>query len=307
MSADLIIDAHVHTYPDATVGQQAMQGAGRSGCSGTIEEILSTMARAGISYSAMANMTPVYDMKMANMDKLPASMGHEEKKAAEKDINQKMISRMQRRNLWTCQVARENRGLIPFISIDLLQSPPEMEAEIESAVKEHGAKGIKLHPVSSRAFPYDRGFWPAYARAQELGIPVLFHSGEAELAGYADAQYARPAHFAEVLRSFPKLALILAHLGKGFTGESVALAQKYQNVYFDASAIISASKAEGGLSDAELVALIEKLGTDRVFFGSDWPWFPQAPAIERIKSLKLAEEEKQGILGRNAARVLKIA
>ena len=76
----LIVDAHVHTYPNAAAGEQAMQGTGRSGCSGTIEELISVMSKSGISYAVMANMTPTYDMKTAALGKLPPAIADEERK-----------------------------------------------------------------------------------------------------------------------------------------------------------------------------------------------------------------------------------
>jgi len=303
----LIVDAHVHTYATAAIGEQALQGFGRSGCSGTVEELLPIMADAGISYSVMANMTPTYDMKMAALEKLPPHTVDEERKRAEKDINEKMVARMQRRNLWTCDLGKENPGLVPLIGIDVLQTPSQMELEIERGVKEHGAKGLKLHPVVNRFLPGDRGLWPAYSKAEKMGVPILFHSGAAEAGGDTHAGNARPGSFDEVLSTFPRLVVVLAHLGNVFLDESVELAQKHHNVYFDTSAIISLTKTQGGLSDDELIALIRKIGVDRVLFGSDWPWFPPLPGIERIKNLDMSKEEKQNILGKNAVKVYNLA
>ena len=65
MANDLIIDAHVHTYPTAEIGRQATQGFSQSGASGTVPELLAAMAKGKISYALMANMTPTYKMKMA--------------------------------------------------------------------------------------------------------------------------------------------------------------------------------------------------------------------------------------------------
>ena len=109
------------TSPDIEnwLGEQAMQGAGSSGCSGTTEEYLSIMKESGISHAVMANMTPTYDMRMAALEKLPDDMADADRKAAEEEIREKMVSRMQRRNLWTCTMAKENQGLIPLISIDM--------------------------------------------------------------------------------------------------------------------------------------------------------------------------------------------
>ena len=307
MANDLIIDAHVHTYPTAAIGQQALQGMGQSGCSGTVGELLPVMARGKVSYAVLANMTPTYDMKMVALKIIPASATQKERIEAEREINEKVIDRMKRRNLWSCTSARENPVLVPLISIDLLQTPADMQAEIGDCVKNHGAKGLKLHPVSNRFYPHDRGLWSTYQKATELGLPILFHSGEAEVAGYTQVDFARPANFEQVLQNFPGLTIILAHLGKGFLEESVALAQKYDNVFFDTSAILSGSEIKGGFaSGGEAVKLIRTIGVNRVLFGSDWPWFDPLLAIQQIESLGFSEEEKLRILGLNAARVFRL-
>jgi len=304
MAGDFIIDAHVHTYPTAEIGRQALQGAGKSGCWGTVAEILSVMARGKISYAIQANMTPTYDMKMAALKDFPADMPEEERDRAEKEIDEKMIGRMKRRNVWTCTMAKQNPALVPLISVDILQTPSDMEAEIEEKVKRYGARGLKLHPVSNRFFPYDPKLRPAFTKAMEMGLPILFHSGEAETAGYTDADFGRPSNFEQVLQSFPRLFIILAHLGKGFLEESVQLAQKYDNVFFDTSAIISGTELKGGLSsNVQAVEMIRKIGVQKVLFGSDWPWFDPLPAIERIKSWDFSEGEKRRILGQNAVEI----
>jgi predicted TIM-barrel fold metal-dependent hydrolase len=303
MEDELIIDAHVHTYPTAEVGRQAMQGFGQSGASGTVPELLALMRRGKISYAVMANLTPTYEMKMVALKGLPMGTPDEEKGKGEKEADEKVIARMKRRNLWSCAMARENPTLIPLVSVDILQTPADMEAEIENTMG-HGARGLKLHPVVNHFSPDDRRMWPAYAKAMEVGFPLLFHSGQGELAGYDAADYGRPSHFEPLLRSFPKLTVILAHMGNGYLEEAVALAQKYGQVYFDISGIISFIGSQGGFSsDAHAVELIRKIGVNRVLFGSDWPWCDPLLAMERFNRLDLTYQEKQSILGQNAAKI----
>lgn len=304
MNSFSIIDAHVHTYPTAKIGEQALQGAGRSGCSGTVPELLTVMAKGGISQAVQGNMTPTYDMKQAAWQRLSSSFTPEEKEAAEKKINEETVARMQRRNLWTCQAAKENPGLIALISIDLLQSSEEMEAEIEKMVKEHGARGLKLHPVANRFYPQDRRLWPAYRRAEQMNLPILFHAGTADIAGYTEFDYARPANFQEVAEAFPELKIILAHLGKGFFGEALETAKKYANIYLDTSAVITGLESDRKFfSDQAIVEFIRTCGVSRVLFGSDWPWFDPLRAIDKLQKLPFNDQEKEMILRENAAGI----
>ena len=44
-------------------------------------------------------------------------------------------------------------------------------------VKDLGLKGLKFHPSTQQFYPNDSRFYPLWAKAQELGLIVLFHSG----------------------------------------------------------------------------------------------------------------------------------
>ncbi len=299
-----IVDAHVHTYPTASLGRQAKQGSGLPGCSGTLEELAAVMARGNISHAVMANMTPTYDMKMSALKNLPPRLTPEEREKAEREVDARMIDRLKRRNFWTCAAAKDHPSLIPLIGIDVSQTPSDMKGEIKDEAQAHGAKGLKLHPVANRFYPYDQRLLPAYATALEMGLPILFHSGEAEVAGYKEADYGRPKNFEPVLKQFPGLTVILAHLAKGFFEELMEIAPRYNNLYFDTSAILTGREIEKGVySRSQVTQWIRTLGASRVLFGSDWPWYDPLLAIEEIKSLNLEQDEKKRILGQNAQRI----
>lgn len=303
MANYLIIDAHVHTYPSPEIGLQAKQGDTHSDHCGTIDELLPIMDKGDISKAVMVNMTPVADMRDAALANLPETLSEEQRQEAEREIDQRLIGRLERRNRWTCEVAKENPRLIPFIGLDPVMSPELMTEEILDKAQNHGAKGIKLQSAAQRFYPYDRRLWLAYETAAQLGLPVLFHSGGIEPL----AQFALPKHFEEVASSFPQLTIVLAHLGWGYREQCISLAKSCPNVSFDCSGIIGMTEVEGGLSDEDLASMIREIGPQRVMFGSDYHWFDPIQSIERLLRLNLTEEEKRLILGQNALRIYKIA
>jgi hypothetical protein len=71
---------------------------------------------------------------------------------------------------------------------------------------------------------------------------------------------------------------------------------------FDTS--IAISRKSSLLENKEAVEMIRTIGANRVMFGTDYPWIDPVSNIERICGLALTEEEKQKILGGNAARLL---
>ncbi len=297
-----IIDAHVHTFPRPEIGWQAQSGAGFSGHAGTVEELVALMREGNIAKAVMVNMTPVLEMRQAALAKLPPDLAPSQRTEAEEKIRLDMIARLQRRNAWTCAVARENPGLVPYISLDPSMDGVAMVQEINDRVKE-GAKGIKLHPANQRFFPNDGRLYPGYQKIEELGLPIITHSGAAALAGDPE-QYARPANFADVLRNFPGLTLVFAHMARGYLDETLEIMQTYPDVYLDTSNAIEGTMASHTLSDEEAVAMIRRVGPDRVLFGSDWPWFHPIKDAQRVDSLPLSPEEKRIIFYENAQRVL---
>lgn len=303
MTDYLIIDAHTHTYPTPEIGLQAKQGDTHSDHCGTIDQLLSIMDRGQISKAVMVNMTPVADMKDAALARLPETLLEEKRREAEREIDLRLIARLERRNLWTCQVAKENPRLIPFIGLDPIMSPELMRNEIWDKVKSHGARGIKLQGAAQRFYPYDPRLWPAYETAVELSLPVVFHSGGMEPL----SQFALPQHFAQVASTFPQLTVVLAHLGLGYWEQTVALAKSCPSVNFDCSAAISLAEAEGGLSDDDLVSMITEIGVERVMFGSDYHWFDPIQSVERLLRLDFSKEEKRLILSENAVRIYRIS
>jgi predicted TIM-barrel fold metal-dependent hydrolase len=297
-----IIDAHLHTYPSPEIGRQAQSGAGFSGHAGTIDELLPLMREGNIAKAVMVNMTPIFEMREAALAKLRPDLPQARRTDAEEQIRLDLIGRLQRRNAWTCAVARENPSLVPFISLDPSMDGVAMVQEINDRLEE-GAKGIKLHPANQRFFPNDGRLYPAYQKIEELGLPIITHSGAAALAGDPE-EHARPANFADVLRNFPGLTVVFAHMARGYLDETLEIMQAYPGVYLDSSGAIEGTMPSHTLSDDEAVAMIRRVGCDRVLFGSDWPWFHPIKDAQRIDSLPLTAEEKRLIFYENAQRVL---
>lgn len=299
MAEYTIIDAHVHTYQTRDIGLQAKQGSNVTDYAGTPDELLSVMEKTGISQAVMVNMLPLTDMRDAALASLPKELSPAERETAAKEVDARMLARLERRNTWTCSLTQANPGLIPFITLDPMMDEDTMTAEILEKVNNQGARGIKLHPANQRFFPNDRRLWPAYQTAQRLGLPIICHSGTFAVS----IQYAQPKNFTEVLEAFPGLTLVMAHLGMGFFEESVALARTYANLQFDCCAVINAAETGGGISDTELTALIKQIGIERVMFGSDYPWLDPAAGIERLLRLDFSQAEKRLIFAENAIRI----
>ncbi len=301
-----IIDAHVHTYPSREIGMRAKGDAAGDGnaYAGTIEELEAAMEAGGIGRSVMLCLQPYADMRDAARARLPSGLDGAERAKAEAEIEAMLLGRQQRRNQWTCDVARARPALIAFLTLDPSMPAEAICQEIEVRVREKGARGIKLHASLGKFYPYDPRLFPAYDLAQEMGLPIVFHGGSFF---EGRGEYSRPRNFQEVARRFPRLAFVLAHLGQGYIDESREIAGLHPQVAFDCSAIVSGAGGPGGPSRQELGGLLRELGMHRVQFGSDYPYFDPARAAAAFLALPLTPDERRLVLADNARRTLRLS
>ena len=95
---------------------------------------------------------------------------------------------------------------------------PEAPKELERAVSK-GCKGLKLFNIGH--FPHDERCFPLYEKAAELGVPILFHSGI--LGDARNSRFHRPAEY-EIVKLWPNLRILMAHIGWPWTDECIATA-----------------------------------------------------------------------------------
>lgn len=186
--------------------------------------------------------------------------------------------------------------LLPFCNINPnLETDPARE--LARLVKELGFKGLKLLPSYQQFYANEARLYPVYATAQELGIPILVHTGSSVFRG-SRLKYTDPLYLDDVAVDFPDLNIVMAHSGRGaWYEEAFLLARLHRNVYMEVS----------GLPPQKLLHYFPELErlADKVIFGSDWPGMPFiARNMALIRELPLKESTKAKILGENAARVL---
>lgn len=207
--------------------------------------------------------------------------------------------------------------LIGFAGIDPRRGK-EAITEIERCV-DMGLKGVKLWPLTG-FYPDDPEFYPFYERVQELNLPILCHTGSCPPGTYM--KYNKPMYVDTVAVDFPKIKIIMAHIGTPWEIEALFVAAKNKNVYVDISSwqmpfIRAPFVFFQTLIQAKRICRVEK-----ILFGSDWPLFiphlSQKKWVQTIKKLEIpqpmklmgasdfTDEEKNMILGGNAQKVLNL-
>lgn len=198
-------------------------------------------------------------------------------------------------NEYVLRFCSEQDRLIPFASINpyMVTSPSQ---ELKQLFDE-GFRGVKLYPTYQLFYPNDRLIYPLYARAEELQIPVMLHTGSSIFKG-SRLKYGDPLYLDDVAVDFPNLKIILVHSGRGFWYDrAFFLARLHENVYMEVA----------GLPPQKLLTYFPELEriADKIIFGSDWPGLTDVRGnIADIRNLPLKEESKEKILGKNAAKLL---
>lgn len=124
--------------------------------------------------------------------------------------------------------------LIGFMSVH--PHDPVMLEEVDRCHGDLGLRGIKLGPNYQNFDPLGESAFRLYARAQELGLPILFHQGTSPVR-FADLDYAHPRHMDRVATRFPDLRIVLAHMAHPWQIDCIAVIRKHPNVWADISAL----------------------------------------------------------------------
>jgi len=160
-------------------------------------------------------------------------------------------------------------------------------AIVTEAVEELGLKGFKIHHGCDSIDPESPNLWRVLERIEALGLPVIFDAFAHNVP--------KVLPVAERLRS----PVVIGHMGGlwnvGAIDECIACAERNANAYLETSSVLLYGKIEEA---------VERIGSERVLFGTDGPPIHPLPEVTKIRILRISEEAKANILGRNAARLL---
>lgn len=182
-------------------------------------------------------------------------------------------------NEYVAEYVGKHRGrLFGFASVD----PNKWNAagELEHAIKEHQLSGLKLGPIYQNFYPDRKEHFSLYAKADELGIPILWHQGTSFVPeGYLDAS--RPAMLDPIARQFPNLKMIIAHMGHPWVDECISVVRKNPNMYMDLSAL----GTRPWQFYNSIVSAMEYGVTHKILFGSDYPFFTTEQTISSFRKI----------------------
>jgi uncharacterized protein len=197
---------------------------------------------------------------------------------------------------------KDEKRRIGFASVDISL---ENRAEIlEKDLKDYSMKGVKFHPPLQNFYPDDKMMYPIYELIAGLNIPVVFHVGTTPFGHLVKLDQANPLLIDNVANNFPKLKIMLTHLGTLWHNEAFMVVEKHPNVYIDTAAYLYE------IPEIMNNNLINRVGEEKFIFGTDYPTpFGSTPHrmkdfVDTINSLKISTSMKEKIFSKNFYKLL---
>jgi len=212
--------------------------------------------------------------------------------------------------------------------------PKAAAAELERCVRKLGFKGAMIHGHQQGSFLDDKKYWPIFERAESLDVPIYLHPTvphadalKSYFAGYEELARAgwgfavdTSCHFLRLVFSglfdaYPKLKIILGHLGEGlpfamhrldthtFAAAARRGLKRKPMDYLKDNMLVTTS---GNWYEPAFQCTLEALGVDKILFAVDWPYEANKTGVEFLKKIRVSESDREKIAHRNAERVLRL-
>ncbi len=146
--------------------------------------------------------------------------------------------------------------------------------------------GVKLHPLLDAYHPNDPAIHPLVEELVARDMPVLIHCGH--------PIFTLPWSIEELAVSFPAAKIILGHMGHGnivYINGAIDVAERNANVYLETSGMPMHTK---------IAEAYERVGPNRVMYGSDAPFHEVGVEIRKVQVSGLGQEQVDRVLDKNA-------
>jgi len=197
-------------------------------------------------------------------------------------------------NQWSAQFAAATPDCLATATF---YPEPEAASYVPAAI-EAGTRVFKAHIQVGDYAPTDRLLDPVWGAIEDAAVPVVIHCGS----GPAPGTHTGPQPVQTLLRRFPRLPLIIAHLGMPEYDEFLTLSESYDEVRLDTTMAFTGFAEEMMPFPAELRSRLLGAG-ERILFGSDFPNIPYTytHALQAITELDGVDDDwVRNVLFRNA-------
>jgi len=179
--------------------------------------------------------------------------------------------------------------------------------ELERRVREQGFHALGVSALVDAIPASDRRYYPLYAKAVELNVPVRIYSS---MSYATDRPYdlGHPRHLDQVAIDFPELTIIGGLGGWPWVNEMVAIVRRHPKLYMDTSAHRAKYLGQPGAGWEMLLQLGNTLIQDKVLVGLSAGLVGQSyeTLIGEYLALPLKDSVRDKWFYHNAARVFGI-
>lgn len=199
-------------------------------------------------------------------------------------------------NEWSTDWAKQHADVLHSAT---LYPEPGVTEYVRGALDD-GARVFKVHVQVGDfdlADPLLDDTWPLL---EESGTPIVAHAGN----GPAPGRFTGPENVRHLLRRFPRLVLVIAHMGMPDYGEFLDICTEHPTVHLDTTMAFTAFTEEVTPFPTDRLGDLRELG-DRILFGSDFPNIPYSylEAVDAVIDLGLGDSWTRGVLHDNAAHL----
>jgi len=150
-------------------------------------------------------------------------------------------------------------------------------------------RGVKLHPLLDGYHPDDPAVHPIIELLIERGLPALIHCGH--------PIFTLPWSIEELISRYPDARIILGHMGHGniiYINAAIDVAVRNEHVYLETSGMPMHSKIREA---------VERVGPDRVLYGSDTPFHHPSVELAKVRVSGLPADLTERVLGENGRKL----
>lgn len=260
----MVIDFHVHLFPDKLADRAVSELAERSGLTpeegGTVAKTRTLMERDGVSMSVVQNI---------------ATNARQARKV----------------NEFAAELDKEP----DFVAFGSVHPDCDWEYELD-ALADSGIKGIKLHPDYQGFYVNDPKMQPIYEGILKRDFILMFHAG-LDL-GLPDPVHCTPERTADTLALFRGEKVVFAHSGGFRYWQDVEQYLLGEDIYLDTS------MTDGFMPKERREEFYRAHDEQKLLFATDFPWGGFAKEIKGIRELSMSDAWKENVLHHNAERLL---
>jgi len=210
------------------------------------------------------------------------------------------------------------------------QAPEAAAEELERCIKDLRFKGVIINSHTKGEYLDQKKYRVIFERAQRLNVPIYLHPRSPSpdmikpYLGYPMLDSAVLGFGAEtslhamrlicsgLFDEYPKLKIILGHLGEGIPGYLLRIdnrwniapfrksLKKLPGQYFRENFVVTTS---GMFSHPALIMTLSILGADSILFAVDYPMEEQEEAVAFMDTAPITEQERDKIYHVNAEEI----